>query len=83
MGMPGACISKKSSESPGNRFTDGFKLIYRCWEWNLSPLEEQPVLLTLSYLARLHTALLDLLPCPSIPLSSHPCVCDISVKYAH
>ena len=32
--------------SPGTGVTNNCKLLYSCWESNLDPLEEQPVLLT-------------------------------------
>ena len=40
------CVSCVSSALGGSRagVTDGYELSCGCWEWNLGPLEEQPVL---------------------------------------
>ena len=37
---------ERVSDPPGNEITDGGKVLFRCWELNPGPLEEQPVLLT-------------------------------------
>ena len=37
---------EEGTQSSGTRVTDGCELPGGCWELNLSPLEEQPVLLT-------------------------------------
>lgn len=36
----------KDSDPPGNGVTDSHDLPCECWEWNLCPLKEQPVLAT-------------------------------------
>ena len=44
--MSEAKEASKFIRSLGTRITDGCELPYGCWELNLGPLEEQPVLLT-------------------------------------
>lgn len=41
---PHVCLVATGSSGTG--VTDGYESPYGCWEWNLGPLEEQPVLLT-------------------------------------
>ena len=38
--------AREGSRSPGTWVTHSCELLCKCWELNLSPLEEQPVLLT-------------------------------------
>lgn len=46
-GIPGVCGGQEEgTRSSEIGVTDGSEPLYGCWQFNLGPLEEQPVLLT-------------------------------------
>ena len=56
-----ACVSVRF---PGTRITDSCELLCGCWELNLGPLEEQPVLLTAEPSLSVLDSLVDLKKVP-------------------
>jgi hypothetical protein len=48
--------SEESVRSPGPGVTDGYEPPHRSWELNLSPLQEQPVLLATELILQSHSS---------------------------